>query len=218
MNKKKIVKIIIAILLIIVALLAIHTIRNFTIIKQLQENIKPYISSSNYHIKSVATEESGTIITINYYKKDDKETMIMERNLNGEIAKISTYVNGEKRDTFYDNKDSKVVELDSEAMLMINVYNSLETDNDWQTLLGSMMASVKKTEYNGKECYIIKNFLSPQILNSKETDEVYVEKDTGLCVKSIMAPTVAEREYEFENVNDEIFIEPNIEEYEIKEK
>lgn len=218
MNKKKIVKIIIAILLIIIALLAIHTIRNFTIIKQLQENIKPYISSSNYHIKSVATEESGTIITINYYKKDDKETMIMERNLDGEISKISTYVNGGKTDTFYDNKDSKVVELDSEAMLMINVYNSLETDNDWQTLIGSTMATIKKSEYNGKECYIINNFLSPNFLNSEETNEVYIEKDTGLCVKSIMPPTVAEREYEFENVDDEVFIEPDIEQYEIKEK
>lgn len=216
-NKKKILLIILAIVLIIIILLAIHTIRNFTIIKELQKNIEPYVSSTNYHIKSVATEESGTIVTINYYKKDGKEVMIMERNLNGEISKISTYVTDKRTDTFYETKDSKTIELDSEAMLSINVYNSLETENDWQTFFGSILTSVKKTDYNGKECYIVNNFLSPQFLGGSTNDEVYVEKDTGLCVKATMNGTVTEREYEFNNVSDEIFIEPNIGEYDIRE-
>lgn len=143
--------------------------------------------------------------------------MIMERNLNGEISKISTYVTDKRTDTFYETKDSKTVELDSEAMLTINVYNSLEAENDWQTFFGSILTSVKKTDYKGKECYIVNNFLSPQFLGGSTNDEVYVEKDTGLCVKATMNGTVTEREYEFNNVSDEIFIEPNIGEYDIKE-
>lgn len=81
MNKKKILKIIGIIIAILIILILIHTIRNFIIITDLQNKILKYSNSSNYFIKSVAKEESGNIITINYYKKDNKQVMFMERNI-----------------------------------------------------------------------------------------------------------------------------------------
>ncbi len=81
MNKKKILKIIGIIIAILIILILIHTIRNFIIITDLQNKISKYSNSSNYFIKSVAKEESGNIITINYYKKDNKQVMFMERNI-----------------------------------------------------------------------------------------------------------------------------------------
>ena len=52
-------------------------------------------------------------------------------------------------------------------------------------------------------------------LNKQET---YIEKDTGLFVKSTDSQTLTEKEYKFDNVDDTIFIEPDISEYTLKEK
>ena len=215
MKIKKILKIIGIIVEILIILLLVHTIRNYIIITDLQDKFSQYSDSSNYYIKSIATEDNGTIITMEYYSKDNKQVVFLERNINGETSKISMYDDGEKTDTFWDNKENKIVQLDSETMIEINIYNRLETDNNWQTFLGSIFASVKSTNYNGKECYIIKGFLSSNLLNF-ESAEIYVEKDTGLFVKAIEGSTTTEREYEFDNVEDTVFSEPDISQYTVK--
>ena len=215
MKRKKILKIIGIIVGILIILLLVHTIRNYIIITDLQDKFSQYSDSSNYYIKSIATEDNGTIITMEYYSKDNKQVVFLERNINGETSKISMYDDGEKTDTFWDNKENKIVQLDSETMIEINIYNRLETDNNWQTFLGSIFASVKSTNYNGKECYIIKGFLSSNLLNF-ESAEIYVEKDTGLFVKAIEGSTTTEREYEFDNVEDTVFSEPDISQYTVK--
>ena len=215
MKIKKILKIIGIIVGILIILLLVHTIRNYIIITDLQDKFSQYSDSSNYYIKSIATEDNGTIITMEYYSKDNKQVVFLERNINGETSKISMYDDGEKTDTFWDNKENKMVQLDSETMIEINIYNRLETDNNWQTFLGSIFASVKSTNYNGKECYIIKGFLSSNLLNF-ESAEIYVEKDTGLFVKAIEGSTTTEREYEFDNVEDTVFSEPDISQYTVK--
>ena len=135
----------------------------------------------------------------------------------GEISKISMYNNGERTDTFWDNIENKIVELDSGTIMSVNIYNGLETDNRWQTFLGCITSNIKSVNYNGKECYSIRGFISSTSLNSEDT-ETYIEKDTGLLVKSTDRQTLTEKEYKFDNVEDTIFIEPDISEYTLKEK
>lgn len=217
MSKKKIFKILGIILLVVIAIFLIHTIRNYIIITDLQNKMANYSNSKNYYTKSVATESNGTVVTMEYYKKDNKEVVFLERNLNGEISKISMYNNGERTDTFWDNKENKIAQLDSGTVLGVNIYNYTETDNKWQTFLGSITANIKSTNYNGKECFIIKGFLSSNSLTF-EGAETYIEKDTGLYVKTIEGDRTTEREYEFESVDDSIFIEPDISQYTLKEE
>ena len=221
MEKKKILKnvlkIIIIIAVILIVFLMIHTIRNYIIITGLQDKISQYANSSNCYIKSIATEDNGTIVTMEYYKKDNKQVVFLERNLNGEISKISMYRNGEKTDTFWDdNKGNKTAQLDGETIITINIYNYLETDNNWQTFLGCITSKIKSVNYNGKECYIIKGFMSSTSLTSEDA-EVYIDKETGLFVKTVENGTVSEREYEFDKVEDSIFEEPDISQYILKE-
>ena len=216
MKVKKILKIIGIILAILIVLLLIHTIRNFVIITDLQNKISQYSNSNNYYIKSIATENNGTVITMEYYKKDNKQVVFLERNLNGEINKISMYDNGEKTDTYAETKDSKIAQLDSGTIISVNIYNQLETDSNWQTFLGSIFTNIKSINYNGKECYIVKGFLSSNSLNF-ENSETYIEKDTGLFVKNISDDITTEREYEFDNVEDTIFTEPDLSQYTIQE-
>lgn len=217
MNKKKVFKIIGIILVVIIVIIAIHTIRNFVIIKDLQNKISQYSNSSNYYTKSVAVEDGGTSVTMEYYKKDNKQVVFMERNLNGEISKISMYDNGERIDTFWDNKENKTVQLDNKNIIAVNIYNCLETENNWQTFLGSIVARVKSSNVNGKECYNIKNFLSSTSLT--DGSEIYIDKDTGLLVKTVEGNNrKSEREYKFDSVEDKIFAEPDISQYTLKEK
>ena len=214
--KKRIFKIIGIIIIILIILILIHTLRNYFIITDLQNKISQYSNSSNYYIKSIATEENGTIITMEYYKKDIKQVVFLERNLNGEISKISMYDNGERTDTFCDNKANKIAQLNSGTIMTVNIYNRLETDNKWQTLLSSITSKIKSVTYNGKECYAIKDFISATPL-SFEDAEIYIEKDTGLFVKMIEGNVTTEREYKFDNVDDKIFTEPDISKYNLKE-
>ena len=100
MNKKRVIKIFILIIVILLVAILIHTVRNYSIIKGLQKSIEPYLSSNNYHIKSISTEEDDTKVIIDYYKKNGKEVLIFEKNTNGDINKTTTYINENRTDIF----------------------------------------------------------------------------------------------------------------------
>lgn len=215
MKIKKVLKILGIIVVILIILLLIYTIRNYVIIRNLQNKFSQYSNSSNYYIKSVSTEKDGTIVTTEYYQKDNKQVLFLERNLNGETSKISMYNNGERTDIFWDNKENKTAQLDSGTTISMDIYNYLETDNNWQTFLGCLTSRIKSTNYNGKDCYLINGFMSSTFLTSEDA-EIYIDKETGLFVKTNELGIVNEREYEFDKVDDSIFEEPDISQYTIK--
>ena len=214
MKMKKILMVLGIIIAILVVIVLVHTIRNYMIITDLQNKISQYADSVNYYTKSIATVKDGTI-TMEYYRKDNNQVVFLERNLNGTINKIAMYNNGEKTDTFTQTPDTKIAQLNSGTIMSIGIYNHLETENNWQTFLGSMFASVKSTNYNGKDCYIIKGFMSSTSLTF-EGAETYIEKDTRLFIKDVEGETITEKEYEFDNVDDSIFVEPDISQYTLK--
>lgn len=49
-----------------------------------------------------------------------------------------------------------------------------------------------------------------------ESNQIYIDKETGLLVKTFETGIVNEREYEFDKVDDNIFKEPDISQYTIK--
>lgn len=216
MKIKKVLKIIGIVMAILIILLLIHTIKNYIIITDLQSKISNYQDSKNYHIKSVANSNNGTTnIKMDYYRKDNKQVIFIERNANGESVKLSMYDNGERVDTFTDTQDTKTAKLNSGELMTVNIYNYLETDNKRQTLLGCITAKIKSTNLNGKECYIVKDFLSSTSLTS-EGAETYIDKETGLFLQTTETEIITERDYEFYNVEDSIFIEPDISQYTLK--
>lgn len=215
MKIKKVLKILGIIVVILIILLLIYTIRNYVIIRNLQNKFSQYSNSSNYYIKSVSTDRDGTIVTTEYYQKDNKQALFLEKNLNGELSKISMYNNGERTDIFWENEENKTAQLDSGTTISMDIYNYLETDNNWQTFLGCLTSRIKSTNYNGKDCYLINGFMSSTSLTSEDA-EIYIDKETGLFVKTNESGIVNEREYEFDKVDDSIFEEPDISQYTIK--
>lgn len=217
MRTKKVLKVIGIILIILLVLTLIHTIRNYIIITNLQNKIAKHSNSTNYSLKVESTKDDGTKIIMRYYQKDNKQAVILERNSEENEIKISTYNNGERVDMFTETKDSKIAQLDTSAQISINVYNQLETDNKWQTFIGSIIAKIKTEKCNEKECYVITGFPSTTALTFEGT-KIYIDKDTGLLVKVVEDGTISEREYEFNNVEDTIFVEPDISQYTLKNK
>ena len=217
MKNKKTFKIVGIILIIIIAMFLIHTIRNYIIITNLQKRVAKYDKYQSYYIKTKSTDNTGVEVTLSYYKNKDKEVAIMERRFNNEVSKMSMYNNGQRINVFYDTPTDKTVQIDSKITMIVNFYNFLETDNNWQTFLGSIFARIKSSDYNGKKCYIINDFKTPIFMTGTDKNEYYIEKDTGLYLKSIIDDQIAEREYDFNNVDDSIFIEPDISQYRLQE-
>ena len=230
---KKILKIIVLILLIVIILLLIHTIRNYTIISDMQNKMANYSNSTNWYMKTISSKKDGEVYILENYKKNDNEAMFLERNVNGDIFKMAIYKNAEKQDRFMDNNGSKTAFLDEGEQYPIpttNIYNFLETKNIKQKILESMFTNIKSTNCDGKKCYTIKGLLSSTGLVYKsqtesyadtnlyrdEGVEIYVEKDTGLCIKRINGNETIKNEYIFDKVDDEIFVEPDISQYTLK--
>lgn len=216
MNKKKVFKILGVILLVLIAIFLIHTIRNYIIISELQNNISKYTDTSNYYTKSTSIASDGTKMEMEYYTKDNKQVMIINRELKEAKSKVSMYDNGDRVNTYIESKDSKVAQLNREEILPIKIYNNLESENKWQTFLGSISTNIKKVNYNNKECYLIKDSSFPMSLTFKGA-ELYIERGTGLLIRTNEGGNITEKEYSFNNVDDSIFVEPDISQYTIKE-
>lgn len=219
MNKKKFFKTIGILVFIIVILMLLYVIRNTIIVTKLQKNIKEYTSKTNFSIKVTNLTSETSKMTVNYYKKHNKEAVILERIVDGNLVKMSFYNNGERRDLFIETNDKKTVQVNTKNQLLgLNITDSLQTDNLWQTILYSSIARIKTENVNGKECYKVSNFYSPYWMYGENITEFYIEKDTGLLIKTVIDDEVAVREYSFDDVEDSAFVEPNIGLYTVVEE
>jgi len=219
---KKILKIIGIVILVIFVLFMINTIRKLIIIKDIQRTASQYTSSTNYHIKSVGSGmNDGITTTINSYCKGNKRLTVIERSKDGKVdSKVSMYDNGERVDTFSESDEVKRVDIDSEANFSMPVYDYFDGSSNMELICSAIASKVEKIEYNGKQCYRIAICPTSSTLqeDNSEISEVYIEKDTGLVIRTHFGKAIAEREYEFNNVKDEVFIEPDLKEYEVLKK
>lgn len=219
-NKMKLWKKILIIIGIIFIIFIIHTVRNMIIISSLENKVAKYIDSKNHYEKIINDSGQTTTVT-KYYCKDENAVTHLETTVKatGEVRKLSNYYKGEKTNTYIDANGDKIAILDSNGLpSKIMIISMNFDDNFWTLLQVSVTSFIKSEEYNGRQCYSIKgSFL----------DECYIEKETGLMVRAIQGTSedengnkydiVVEYYYEFDNVDDSVFIEPDISEYKIQE-
>lgn len=219
---KKVFKVIGVIVLIAFVLFMVNTIRKLIIIKEIQRTASQYTSSTNYHVKSIASGMNGEdrITTINCYYKEGNKLTTLEMSEKGEKTyKLSIYDNGEKKDVFTETKEQKMAEIDAEDAMnfIMPIYDYFEGGSNMQLICIAIASKVENIEYKGKKCYRVGDFVSSDTLvdiNSNNS-EVYIEKDTGLVIRTHFGSSISEREYEFNNVQDEVFIEPDLKEYKV---
>lgn len=199
---KKVLKIVGIIIAVVLVLFMIHAIRNYIILSKINKNVAKYVESNNMHMKITSKQ-----MTVDYYRKDDKEVAILQKD----NVKISNYKIGEKINQFVEAGDSKIAKLDS-GMLIVQVPNTAKFDTEWQRFLMGSVAFIRSEKYKDKECYTINNLISPYFLVGNKS-QYTIEKDSGLLLKDISDGVTYEREYEFNNVEDSIFEEPDINQY-----
>lgn len=224
---KKVLKIMLVIVLVIIAILAVHTLRNFVIIKDLQKKVKVYAESTNYSVISTNIYPDSSQISqssVKTYRKGNNTVQILERiTTDAEIATITTYSNGEYVHTYIDSAGEKIAKTTGNIVIMNSGINGyLYTENVWENFILTFRAKIRSGEHNGKECYIVKDIVSSMVLSSGIDFEMYFEKDTGLNVKYVEKyekgnEYIQETEFQFDNVDDSIFVEPDISQYEIQE-
>ncbi len=211
MKLKKVLKIIVIILILIVVIFLVNTIRKTIIISKLQNELKKYTSSNNYSFSKMYNMKDGSTKALKYYKKDKKQAAFITEG----TTKTSMYNNGERIDTFKEENGNKTVNLDYSKAMSVGIENNnvLETANLWQTFIYSFLAKIKNVEFNGKACYEISDFLTPYFEYDENNTVHIIEKETGLVVKSTFDNTEVIIEYSFDNVDDSVFVEPDIGEY-----
>ena len=219
-NKKlKIFKIILLIISVLILTFLGLTFRKMIIIKDLNEKASKYVDMNNYYIKII--NDSGATSTITeYYSKEDNAILLLNTTIKstGETRKLTNYYKGEKVNTYIESGEDKVALLDSNGLpSKINIITLDYGDNLWNLFQQAVATSIKNGENNAKHCYI---------LSLGKNSEIYIEKDTGLRIKAKegltvdqngnQSPMIVEYYYEFGNVSDNIFIEPNITEYKVE--
>lgn len=220
MNKKKILKISLFIVIILIVIFLAFTIRNMIILKTLNQKVAKFVSSDSYYEK-IINDSGKTETIVEYYCKGDNAVLFLNTTDKdtGETRKLTNYYKDEKTNTYIEADENKIALLDSNGLPSRIMIRQVDTGNNvWDLFLISLATSIKSEEYEGKECYV---------LSLGETSKVYVEKETGLALKANEGivvdengnETVQEVEYyyDFNSIEDSIFEEPNINEYKIQE-
>lgn len=212
-NKKfKILRNILLAILVIILIFVGNTFRKYSIIKNLDKKAKEIAKSTNYHIKLTKTE-GGEVSTFEYYEKDGKMAYIFKININGTFHQLLGYKNkdSEKYHVYIETKEGKTADLQCGGVVPdIKLRN---VDFECFSPIGdfiecsSLKVKESKTVYNGKKCYVIE----------ENTLRTYRDMDTGLKIRVSDESYVVTYEYEFDNVDDSVFVEPDLSEYEIVE-
>lgn len=203
-----------------------NTLRNYRILEELRQTLKETQKISNYHLTTSFKIFNYGMQVIDIYRKGEKGVSIAQAiTTYGQKYKTTSYFKGNRRAMYKEGnngeKYEKTVEIDENYQLGLPQIGNWfleepETEGGTSKLWMSTRVKIAKTTYQGKECYVIENDRFSKDPNKHII--YYIEKDTGLIVRQIQNDNNTDYSYEFGNVDDEIFKEPNIEEYEMIEK
>ncbi len=150
-----------------------------------------------------------------YYKDGSNEVMKMNSNRDGKETSYSVYKKDGHANVYtIDESGKKHYTSDEDFVMQISIYNFLESSSNFNTFLASIPTTVRSKNINGKDCYEITNFKSDMSMTEVGKNVLYIEKDTGLLIEQDTQTTITTKEYNFDKVDNSIFVEPDKSEYE----
>lgn len=221
-NKRlKILRFIVIVIIIAIITFIALTLRKASIISDLSEKGTANEAVSNYKKTTVTYDSKRDVL-------DRSESYILGNKIyvklttinNDSISVHKIYYNLDDgtANAYIEENGNKRAILNTEVTVTVNIPNIFtiwgEPDSKG-TLKYALQSRIKLGKYNGKECYHISFY------NSGEN--YYIEKETGLVIKYYdtepfdngdYLPDVYFK-YEFDNVTEDDFIEPDISEYTI---
>ncbi len=221
MNKKSIWKVLLLLFIIILFIFIFLTARKMILLSNLKNKQKEIMNKDNYYAH--LTSYTGTSMkTIDIYHKNDKHYMKeVEFNTPNDVKILDIYNTGNLCNTYITDKSGKYVQKNGQAYELHILYNDLAyTKSFWALVKQAVISDIKSDICNGKECYNITNLLD-------DCKNVYIEKDTGLIVRvygfessttfenqtTVKTNGLTDFKYQFNQVKDDIFTQPNMSEY-----
>lgn len=213
------------IIIIVCAITVIPIVKRICIISNLSYKAEKYVASSNIHIIKYSYDANSYVKNELWQMQGHKKMEVTNFD-NGNVSNVQIYANenGEKYSlncySNFNGKKTANLNLENE-FVGLYVDNIFKKENSFDFLKASMFATVKKTTFDGKECYYVLNYDRG---NSVLSNGVYVDKETGLVINEITYKYENEKTYpatsyiyEFDTVNVNDFIEPDSIEYEVLE-
>lgn len=225
MNKKKILKTFLIVLILIFLFLVIHIVRNMIIINNINKKLLSYNDYPNYHVKCY-NYQGNYFILLEAYVKENNSISSVTRYGNNEITKLTKYVTKDEQRLYIDSPSDKLVSLeDTSGMLIIDAFRSY--GNMYENLfIDSLFSTIISEKVNGKECYKVVHMFFPNFLYDESAKEFkYYDKETGLVIRksngrvtgddNTCYDIIVDYEYELDTVKDADLIPPNMEDYEL---
>ena len=220
MNKRKILITILLIAIISILAFLAFTIREMITLKNLNIKVAQFVNN-NEHYEKIINDSGNTTTITEYYCKGDNAVLFLNTTLNstGETRKLTNYFKGDKVNSYIESGEDKIALLNTNGVPSKVMIRQVDAGNNlWELFLMSLATSIRSEECNGKDCYV---------LSLGENSKTYIDKETGLTLKAIEGTVVDENgnesvqtmqyHYEFDNVDDNIFVEPDISKYKIQE-
>lgn len=223
MRGKKGVKAIVTLLLIIVAVLLIHIIRNIVIMTSVHNKVSKFQDSQNYMVSFNTNNQYTSNVGTSSYKGRTMKSDVLITTSGGTTRRILQFVDSNKQNTYMEINGEKVatikdisndnVQIDQCAIINYTGAYILEI------LQNSITSRITSATIDGKECYVIKGGYSSSMLYTGKPC-AYIEKDTGLLL--MVEETVdngvfcSEYSYQFDCLTDEDMQEPDITEYKVQ--
>lgn len=223
--------IILAVIVLILIIYIIMTARKMIIMSDLSNKAKKYSNSTNYHA-TFYYYLKGKCTTIEEIKLGDKIKKIYTWTTEKEVSKIIYFgtkkIENEDASVVYnfniykEEENNKIACLNQEiienGMPQKDLINTYELENWWNLFEMARDISIYEKTFYGKECYYIRF--------NKSGWEQGFDKETGLYINkmpieeknpdgTIERTEAVEVMYEFDNVRENDFIEPDISDYKI---
>ena len=198
MNKK--IKFVLIIFIIIVVMLLGIIFFRYNILKDILTRYNKSISDINYYYSYENEDYTNSV-----WRKGD--LILQESYLKSDNSKVITWRDRTTNEGYKLFEKSKVYSTDASGINEAPVNSIILENNKLIELALNFNCKITSKKYDNTMCWYIE-------LNNSEA---YIDKETGLFVKTTQNGTTTEREYEFNNVQDSIFIEPDIGQYKLKE-
>lgn len=202
--KKKIFKYLGITLLIIFVIFIVITVRKMLILHNIEQKMAMFTNDTNHYER--ITNSNGS--KIEYYCKGENKVKFENIDDGKDIRKIADYVKGDKITQYYEYKGTKIATTNYTHFSDIKII-TFSYGNVWNLFQTAVLTSIKSVTYDNKDCYL---------MNGAGFENTYIEKETGLIRKQNIGTLTVNYDYKFGNdVDDNIFIEPDISQYTIQE-
>lgn len=230
-NKLRVLRIII---LIIILAFAISAVRKMYIVGDLYNKAEQIVKNTNYH-REITSMSEGNFTKTEIWATENKIKMILKKFENNkiEIREIYGTKKGSIENSTFDSyianeyttiNGEKTAKLNKEIQIGVEPQTPFYVENKFQLFLYAIPTSIKRTTFDGKECYYITNYKEPFSINEAG---MYLDKETGLPISYAGYETeftdsglgrmpAAEYKYEFNTVTEDNFVEPDLSEYKVE--